>query len=150
MPVRLTEKGKLPPGYHEYTLQEVQAQFTFTVRRKWLWAKLLDFLEKYAVARASHELWIDGSFTEDKPEPFDIDVLFVHSSSVLTPEIVAEITNLLAESEIFTREHGIDFKCEPIDGEVSPEIWLRFFSHCNDWNEETQQPTVKGIILVRL
>ncbi len=66
------ETGALPPGDHRATLDEIRRRFGFTPRRRWLLKGLRLALEAFWAA-GIEEIYIDGSFCTDKPDPGDID-----------------------------------------------------------------------------
>ena len=64
--------GRLPPGIHGATWDEIQARFGWTPRRR----RLLRGLHRGILALQSagcSRLYLDGSFVTDKPEPGDFD-----------------------------------------------------------------------------
>ena len=64
--------GRLPPGIHWATWQEVQARFGFSSRRQQLLGGLRVALEDLNRAGCS-TVYIDGSFVTAKHEPGDYD-----------------------------------------------------------------------------
>lgn len=152
MPVEFNANGLLPYGLHEYTLDEVVEQFTFTAERQWLLSELRKFIPQSSIAAASHELWIDGSYAETKPEPNDIDVLFVQHREKLTPEALTEIAKLSRPEfrERLKTHHGIDFNQDAVEDGFYPDLFMNIFNKHWDWSQADPQPEPKGIILVRL
>lgn len=152
MPVELNDAGLLPPGLHEYTLDEVNRQFTFSARRQWLWNELRSFMAQSAVVQASHELWIDGSFAEAKPEPRDIDVLFIQWPERLTQVVQEEIARFNAPPfrARLKNHHGIDFNQMAVSDEMHPDWFLNQYGNHWDWDQLDPSPVRKGIILVKL
>lgn len=63
--------GALPPGDHRATLEEIGNRFGFTVRR-WLLKGLRAAVRAFWVA-GIEQIFIDGSFCTDKPDPGDVD-----------------------------------------------------------------------------
>lgn len=152
MPVPFNKKGLLPRGLQEYSFDEVVQQFAFTPRRVWLLSELRKFIPQSEIAKASHEVWIDGSFAEAEPEPRDIDVLFVQQRSVLSEIVLTEIERF-NRAEYRSRlkiVHGIDFNQSAIDEEMYPDLYLNLFGFQYDWTLANPKPNPKGIILVRL
>jgi hypothetical protein len=64
--------GALPPGDHKATLKEINRRFGFTPRRRWLLKGLRTSVEAFWKAGID-EIFIDGSFCSQKPDPGDID-----------------------------------------------------------------------------
>jgi hypothetical protein len=68
--------GGLPPGDHCATLDEIAKRLGFTPRRRWLIKGLLSAVEAFWAA-GIEEIYIDGSFCTEKPDPGDIDGYWV-------------------------------------------------------------------------
>ena len=75
----IANRPLLAPGFHEITPAQIESIFLDTmpmsVRGPMLVAGLLHFLNDLAATKVKCEVWIDGSFTTDKLEPNDVDVL---------------------------------------------------------------------------
>jgi Family of unknown function (DUF6932) len=71
-----SETGALPPGDHQATLEEVAARLGFTPRRRWLLKGLRAAVEALWAAGVA-QIFVDGSFCTEKPEPGDIDGYWV-------------------------------------------------------------------------
>jgi hypothetical protein len=67
--------GRLPPGEHEATWEEVVDRFGSNRRRRQLLDGLGEALTLLAAAGCS-KVWINGSFVTDKEEPGDFDVVW--------------------------------------------------------------------------
>lgn len=152
MPVPFNKKGLLPRGLQKYSFDEVVQQFAFTPRRLWLLSELRKFIPQSEIAKASHEVWIDGSFAETKPEPKDIDVLFIQQRFALSEKVLSEIVRF-GRAEYLSRlknVHGIGFNQSAVDEEMYPDFYLKWFGFQCDWTQADPKPNPKGIILVRL
>jgi len=68
--------GALPPGIHEATLEEIGKRFGFTARRRWLLKGLRTAVEAFWAA-GIEEIYVDGSFCTEKPDPGDVDGYWV-------------------------------------------------------------------------
>ena len=68
--------GALPPGDYRATLQEIAERLGFTPRRRWLLKGLRAAVEAFWVA-GIEEIYVDGSFCSEKPDPGDIDGYWV-------------------------------------------------------------------------
>ena len=66
----------LPPGDHSATLAEVTKRSGSTPRRRWLLQGLRKALDAFCAAGIK-EIFIDGSFCTNKPDPGDIDGYWV-------------------------------------------------------------------------
>jgi hypothetical protein len=67
--------GRLPPGEHESSWQEVVDRFGWNSRRRWLLEGLAVGLQMLAEA-GCRRVWINGSFVTDKEEPGDFDAIW--------------------------------------------------------------------------
>jgi hypothetical protein len=66
------------------------AGFPSSVRRPTLFSELERLANDLSIANVVCELWIDGSFLTEKPEPDDIDLSFVawvHHLETLSPQL---------------------------------------------------------------
>lgn len=105
------ELGMLPPGDYELTLEELRASRLITgegVRGQWDTAWRLYLVDRLAVlvhqlwAVGVHDIFVDGSFAEDKAHPNDIDGYFVcDDRRFYSGELQREL-NLLDEHKVWT------------------------------------------------
>jgi hypothetical protein len=81
MPLNFDERGLLPIGVHDATIEEVGqnlARFQKTDRRMNLFEKLKSYLKELAKTDWEYQVIIDGSFVMTMiDEPNDIDVILV-------------------------------------------------------------------------
>jgi len=63
----------LPPGVHDATLEEIEARFTTSDRRKYLFAGFKSAVVALQNA-GCRSIFLDGSFVTTKPMPGDFDV----------------------------------------------------------------------------
>ena len=71
-----TAAGYLPAGEHLCTLDEVQQSFATNEHREALLERLHAFLDwLVATESLSMPVYVDGSFTTNKPKPSDVDVV---------------------------------------------------------------------------
>jgi hypothetical protein len=68
--------GALPPGDHRATLEEIGSRFGFTPRRRWLLKGLRTAVGAFWSA-GIEDIFIDGSFCTEKPDPGDVDGYWV-------------------------------------------------------------------------
>jgi hypothetical protein len=68
--------GALPPGVYQATLAQIAKCLGFTPRRRWLLKGLRSAVEAFWAAGIS-DIYIDGSFCTEKPDPGDIDGYWV-------------------------------------------------------------------------
>jgi len=62
------ETGALPPGDHQANFGEIAKRLGFTPRRRWLLKGLHAAVEAFWTA-GIEEVYIDGSFCTEKPDP---------------------------------------------------------------------------------
>jgi hypothetical protein len=70
------DTGALPPGDHQATLDEIRRRLGFTPRRRWLLKGLRAAVRAFWAA-GIEEIYVDGSFCTEKPDPGDIDGYWV-------------------------------------------------------------------------
>lgn len=70
------ETGALPPGDHQATLEEITKRLGFTPRRRWLLKRLGVAVQAFWNA-GIEEIYINGSFCTEKPDPGDVDGYWV-------------------------------------------------------------------------
>jgi len=72
----ITDKGHLPPGIHACTVSELARRFgTASTQRKRLMKCLIGYLARLRDLGGVGGVLIDGSFTSDRPQPHDVDVV---------------------------------------------------------------------------
>lgn len=79
IPADFRADGCLSEGIHDATWAEFNDRFNTNLPRAVLLAQLLEFCQLLRAGNGA-ELFIDGSFITDKPEPKDVDVCFVTRS----------------------------------------------------------------------
>ena len=114
------ETGALPPGDHRATLDEITKRLGFTPRRRWLLKGLRAAVQAFRVA-GIREIYIDGSFCTEKPDPGDIDGYWVEPD----PEVYDRIDGYWIDFELIFvplvrkrkwrmwAEHGVEFFIHP-------------------------------------
>ena len=68
--------GALPPGDHQATLEQIGRRMGFTPRRRWFLKGLRAAVEAFWAA-GIQEIYVDGTFCTEKPDPGDIDGYWV-------------------------------------------------------------------------
>lgn len=69
--------GKLPPGFHRASLEEIVARFCTSTERRRELESPLRLLKQVAVDAGAVALYLNGSFVTDKESPEDIDAVIV-------------------------------------------------------------------------
>jgi len=122
------ETGALPPGDHRATLDEITKRLGFTPRRRWLLNGLRAAVPAFWAA-GIREIYIDGSFCAEKPDPGDIDGYWIEPD----PEVYDRIDPYWIDFELIFvslvkkrrwrmwAEHGVEFFVHPAM-QANPEM----------------------------
>lgn len=119
IPVFDPATGGLPPGDHQATLEEISKRLGFTPRRRWLLKGLRSAVDAFWAA-GIEEIYIDGSFCTEKPDPGDIDGYWVEPDDAVYDRI---------------DPYWIDFEMIPVPQEgkwkwrMWTELGVEFFIH---------------------
>lgn len=85
MAVKVSHQPLLAPGRHILTIEQLKVltvtSFPSSTRRPFLFQELERLHAELMEVGAVCELWIDGSFLTQKPEPNDIDLCFAAFAS---------------------------------------------------------------------
>ncbi len=136
-----------PPGIHDISIDSMDDIFVHPFannkRRKYLTERFRAFLDKFAELGLYAEIWIDGSFSTQKPEPGDIDVVFFLDAEQIN-NLEPDKRNLIAE--LFNNaDSKIRYQCDvylvPIQDPDSRSYWRGWFGYSRD-------ETPKGIIRI--
>lgn len=80
----MSHKPLLAPGLHDIKVEELDNHFLSSFAGSNTRPKLIAGLKKYVEALkqvgATFEIWIDGSFATEKPDPNDIDMVIFGSA----------------------------------------------------------------------
>lgn len=121
----LQENGFLPPGLHLAKLDEIEARFAVTARRRKLFERLRRFVE---LARhvGARRMFADGSYVTAEPEPGDVDVVIWLDESRFWELVNNEDPQALDLRLMFlTREPKEAFA---VSDEAGWNHWFSFFS----------------------
>lgn len=98
---QFNEHGLLPPGIHDCTMDEISGSLCFTDRRHFLFQRLKQFVQaEWTPLGLDCPLLIDGSFTRNKPNPDDIDVVMDLTLAPQSPATMGAIAIWLRHAEI--------------------------------------------------
>jgi Family of unknown function (DUF6932) len=130
------ETGALPPGDHQATLEEIARRLIFTPRRRWLLTGLRAAIEAFWAA-GIEEIYIDGSFCTEKPDPGDIDGYWVEPDAEVYERIDPywiDFTPVLAQPVRKWKwrmwsDHGVEFFIHPAMQATAEESFPAFFRH---------------------
>jgi hypothetical protein len=112
MPIpALNDRGFLPEGIHDCTIDEAQARFGVfqaSDRRPQLWTKLCEFLREAKACGIVEAVLLDGSFVSGKPAPNDIDlILVVPAAHNFSADLTPAEYNVLSKRRV-VRRYGFD------------------------------------------
>jgi hypothetical protein len=142
----LDERGVLPPGVYECTLDEIQERFgSFqgTDQRVRLHAALVRYAAEARSTRIIRALIVDGSFITSKPDPEDIDLVVVLGEAVPKTELTPFVYNALSKRRIKAK-YPFDVFVVP-DGDEEYQTYVDFFAQIKH-----QPGAVKGLLRVEL
>ena len=71
------EGGRLPPGNHLASVEEIVVRFCTGSPRREAFEEPLRLLVEVALVSNAHHLYLNGSFVTDKQSPGDIDAVIV-------------------------------------------------------------------------
>lgn len=148
----------LPAGFHDLDDSSIKSllveAFPKSVRRSMLYCNYIQLLEQ--LKQINHqvycfsEVWIDGSFTTEKPEPDDIDILLVLDFNALNslPETLKPLVSTLLNREYVKLNYNIDVLLLP---ENHPEMdYQERRSYWRGWFGFDRKENPKGLVRVML
>src|SRR5262245_36678426 len=101
------EKGLLPEGIHDCSLDEAEARFgrfQRSDRRPGLWSEFRQFVNEAKATGLASAILLNGSFITAKPDPNDIDViLVVLPDHDFTRDLLAAEYNVLSAQRVKRR-----------------------------------------------
>lgn len=143
MPIPLfNDDGNLPPGLHEASLEEIEAQFGWNSNRRELLIGLWRVLLHLKEARCEWA-YLNGSFVTRKHTPADFDLcwqeLGVEESQL--PQVFFDFTQKRAAQK---RQFSGEIFPATAPGGPDGRSFLDFFQRCKRTNHR------KGIIAIKL
>ncbi|MBI5099687.1 MAG: hypothetical protein HZB30_10675 [Nitrospirae bacterium] len=128
----------LSPGIHDVKLEQIDQIFVAPFNnlcRKNLIARFLIFLSNFNNVGINCEIWIDGSFATDKPEPSDIDIIFFFSP-IEVNHLPEEKKNILYDLFGDPKQTKFRYNCDayfiPNDNIVDRSYWRGWFGFSRD------------------
>jgi hypothetical protein len=100
--------GELPPGIHTATLDEVEAIFARTPRRRALFNGLLHAVQNLQ-ASGVRRVFIEGSFVTTKATPNDVDGCWEWHDAVNIDALDPVLLDFSHHRGAMQEKHGIDF-----------------------------------------
>ena len=148
------ERGCLPYGVYDPEIDDFKNIFVNTPRRKELFKNLQKFLKLCIDAKGIESIYIGGSFTTDKAEPGDIDLLVIFTNELLyssdklseSAEIITDFIRVRQEYEI---EAFYAKLLEDDDPDDVKQYWSDMYNHMQGMRRNLFLNREKGIIDVK-
>jgi hypothetical protein len=132
---KFDHKPLFAPGRHILTLSEIQSicvtSFTQNVRRAHLFHKFEEFFQTFLVSGIQGEVWVNGSFITEKPEPEDID------ATVIIPAFGGAAGITVEQRSLIDLTNNGDFGSE-VDGFA----WEWLPKDHPDYDDESRNPAL--------
>ncbi len=144
--------GALPPGNHQATLDQIAERLGFTPRRRWLLEGLSAAVTAFWAA-GIQEIYLDGSFCTEKPDPGDVDGYWVEPDDCVYDRIdpywidfgLILIPQVRKWKWRMWADHGVEFFIHPAM-QASPEMGFpEFFRQDRDGQPRGVIQVVKTI-----
>jgi len=136
----------LTPGIHDMDLQGAHElcceQFASATTRRHIWSRFLVFLKLLMETRGEFEVWVDGSFTTQKPDPGDVDVV-VFFDPVWLQGQPPPFTMAFERFAKAIKENQIRYST---DARFCPSNDMNMRSYWRGWYGFDREETPKGII----
>lgn len=138
------------PGFHEILPSQIAHLFLdpmpLSHRRPMLIAGLLHFLNDLAATKVKCEVWIDGSFTTDKLEPNDVDVLACGPPNLqanLSADELNRFHQLIVNSGSMER-----YQCDVYSAETPDIVIMAYWRGWFGFMRDCRTPKGIGVILI--
>ncbi len=133
--------GLLPPGIHPVTIVEVEKVLAFSAKRRSLIEDGLKPVSTELFKMGVSGLYIDGSFTTEKPSPNDID-------GYVLAESISDLYRDIAERwELWKGQYRMDIwpAATDMEGQGSQAYFEEFYGHVKG-----EPPMAKGFLKLKL
>jgi len=125
-----------PPGFHDINVSDLKRIFvepfgSAGARRSWLCERFSAWFKAIEEVGIPFELWINGSFATHKPEPGDIDIVWIFDSDniqTLPSEAGARLDMLLDMNRV-KREYACHVQSVMKGDKAMYEYWIYHFGH---------------------
>jgi hypothetical protein len=114
-------------------------------QRKKLIDKLQLYLDELLAVGLDAEVWIDGSFTTEKPEPEDVDIVILFNRSEvesLTGRKAELFESIVMDRDIVKANYGVDVHFMDKDDQIDRNTWIQTFGF------DSRKISTKGIFKV--
>jgi hypothetical protein len=149
------QKKEYPPiienGFQTITISELEDKFLNpfgdnTHRRK-LIERFKVYLNEFMAIGINAEVWVDGSFTTTKPDPDDIDIVFLFRKTdidYLSGKKALLFESLFMDRDTIKTRYGIDVYFIDKDNASEIEQWIETYGF------DTRKLNSKGIFKIIL
>lgn len=137
----LTEEGYLPEGVHDCSLDEIKTAFGSYGRRRFLFLRLVEFVEAAAKCELVEVVIVDGSFVTNALEPGDIDIALGIRERTETGLLRPIEYNVISKRRVKKR-YDFDILAA-LAGSAEFEAHVEFFTRVKD-----RPGSVKGVLRV--
>ena len=134
--------GELPPGIHTATLEEVEAVFAKTPRRRTLFDGLRRAVQNLKAAGV-RRVFIDGSFVTTKANPNDVDGCWEWSEDVNLDLLDPVFLDFSRQRQAMKEKYSLDFF---LANWVEAESGLTFL----DFFQLNRSDEPKGIVMLKV
>lgn len=147
----------LAPGRHKFSLTEIEEifvrPFQMPAKRIHLFQRLEEIIQALLISDITCEVWVDGSFLTEKPDPNDLDV-----TVILEPDIgealsseQTELIETLAEGRFADDVDSFVFvKLRRVDPNFGSEALDPAYSWGEQYGLECSERYLKGFVVLRL
>ena len=151
IPAFESDTGALPAGNHQATLEQIERRLGFTPRRRWLFKGLSVAVEAFRAA-GIEEIYIDGSFCTEKPDPGDIDGYWVEPNEGVYDRIdpywidfeLVFVPHVRKWKWRMWADHGVEFFIHPAMRATAERGFPEFFRQDRNGQPRGVIQVVKG------
>jgi uncharacterized protein DUF6932 len=154
MPLVFDERGLLPPGIHDATLDEIDrhfGRFQKTDRRTTFIGKLKAYVKEVKSTGWQCEIIVDGSFVMPMvDEPNDIDIILVLPADWDLTRVLRPFEYNVVDKAFTKKEYRIEVFAAPAGSELETRIRHLFEQVRSEWCQRFGWPegTVKGAVRI--
>jgi hypothetical protein len=130
----------LEPGLHDFELNDISnhflKDFPDSKTRKALIDGLNAFVTELSKVGAPIELWIDGSFTTNKENPNDIDLVIFSPAKIINelPSEKQQLFSVLTDRSAMKSYFGCDVLFSPTEDDDLRSYWRGWYGFDRDEN----------------
>jgi hypothetical protein len=129
----MDEQPLLEAGLHDFKISEIGNHFLKSFPSSTTRRPLIDGLSNYVNALTKVgipvEIWIDGSFTTNKTDPNDIDLVIFASATLINnlPEDKQKLLGVLIDRNSMKQNFGCDVLFSPSENNDMRSYWRGWY-----------------------